>query len=151
MQIKPFQTNHGCNKSQHQIYQMHKLNLHQQITWTNYMVNGPGIFIGRALQLLRPLALLSTDFSSVICGFWFWRNFTQVFSMARPRMSLRFIMLRWKSRLLLIFLDTVCHYSSYIRIAQNIDARGFVSYAISCFFLIHNFASYNWRGFQARL
>jgi hypothetical protein len=42
----------------------------------------------------------------------FWRNFTQVFSMARPRTSSRFMMLHQRSRSLLLFLENVCHRSS---------------------------------------
>jgi hypothetical protein len=52
--------------------------------------------------------------------------------MARPQMSSRFMMLRQRSRLLLLFLENACHRSSYIPIAQNIESRGFVLYAISC-------------------
>jgi hypothetical protein len=42
----------------------------------------------------------------------FRRNFTQVFSMARPRTSSRFMKLHQKSRSLLLFLENVCHHSS---------------------------------------
>jgi hypothetical protein len=47
--------------------------------------------------------------------------------------SSRFMMLHQRSRSLLLLLDNVCHRSSYIPITQNIEARGFVSYAISCY------------------
>jgi hypothetical protein len=52
--------------------------------------------------------------------------------MTRPRTSSRFMMLRQRSRSLLLFLENACHRSSYIPITQNIESRGFVSYVISC-------------------
>jgi hypothetical protein len=58
-----------------------------------------------------------------------------VFCMARPRTSSRFMMLHQRSPSLLLFLENACHRSSYIPIAQNIESRGFVSYAISCYYI----------------
>jgi hypothetical protein len=50
-----------------------------------------------------------------------------------------FMMLHQWSWSLLLFLDNVCHRSSYIPITQNIEARGFLSHVISCFgrFFLH--------------
>jgi hypothetical protein len=42
----------------------------------------------------------------------FLRNVTQVFSMARPRTSSRFMILRQRSRSLLLFSENLCHRSS---------------------------------------
>jgi hypothetical protein len=44
--------------------------------------------------------------------------------MARPRTSLHVMMLRQRSRSLLLFLENVCHRSSYIPIAHNYRVEG---------------------------
>jgi hypothetical protein len=58
----------------------------------------------------------------------FWRNFTQVFGMARPRTKSRFMKLRQMSRSLLLFLENPlenpCYRSSYIPIAHNYQVEG---------------------------
>jgi hypothetical protein len=97
------------------IYQSHKISSRGDLYRIRYLV-----YFGIALATLFP------D--------WIWRNCTEVFSMARSQTSSRFMMLCQRLRSLLIFLENACHRSSYIPITQHIDSRGFVSYAISCWF-----------------